>query len=58
MKEDLRLIFRKISPFLNKWTQLPENYQEICEQASIEMDRQDFSAKGTLLTAWGTVSKP
>ncbi|HET8839849.1 MAG TPA: hypothetical protein VFN35_00220 [Ktedonobacteraceae bacterium] len=42
-----------ILPFLNKWIRVPENYQDICQQATREMHRADFVATWHIVTAWG-----
>jgi hypothetical protein len=51
--EDTTLFFRVGLPFLQKWTCVPSNYHEICEQACSEMQQPGFVATMTLLTAWG-----
>jgi ubiquinone/menaquinone biosynthesis C-methylase UbiE len=43
-------------PFLQKWTNIPSDYQEICQQVLEEVQQPDFVATQTLLTAWGTRS--
>ncbi len=45
---------RTFSPFLRKWTSVPDNYDELCQQALNEMRQPDFFAIWPLLTAWGT----
>ena len=50
-------IFRTLRPFLKKWTQVPDNYDEIYQQALREMQQPDFEATGTLLTIWGTIPR-
>jgi ubiquinone/menaquinone biosynthesis C-methylase UbiE len=54
--EDWQHLFRVIVPFLRKWTQLPEDYQDIYQQMLYEMQQPDFVATMRLLTAWGTRS--
>ena len=51
--EDMRLIFRTIVPFLRKWSQVPNDYEAIYQQALAEMQQPDFVATWDLLTAWG-----
>lgn len=51
--EDMRLLFRTITPFLHKWTRVPENYEEIYQQMLTELQQPDFEATGGVLTAWG-----
>lgn len=45
---------RTFLPFLRKWTRIPDNYDELCQQALSEMRQPDFEATWRLLTAWGT----
>ena len=45
---------RTFLPFLRKWTSVPNNYEELCQQALDEMRQPDFVAIWPLLTAWGT----
>jgi ubiquinone/menaquinone biosynthesis C-methylase UbiE len=54
--EDAALWFRVGLPFLQKWTNVPSNYQELCQQALKEMRGPGFIATMTLLTVWGTRS--
>ncbi len=51
--EDMRHAFRTSLPFYRKWSQVPEDYEEICQQALSEMQQPDFAATWRLLTAWG-----
>ena len=51
---DMAIAFRTLLPFFQKWTRVPDDYQEICEQAKHEMQQSDFVATWRLLTAWGT----
>jgi SAM-dependent methyltransferase len=51
--EDMRHAFRTSLPFYRKWSQVPEDYEEICQQALSEMQQPDFVATWRLLTAWG-----
>jgi ubiquinone/menaquinone biosynthesis C-methylase UbiE len=44
---------RTIQPFLRKWVRLPDNYEEICQQALSEMQQPDCVVKWHLLTVWG-----
>ncbi len=53
--EDVRLIYRTIVPFLQKWTRVPDDYQAIYQQALSEMQQPDFVGRVHLLTAWGSV---
>jgi ubiquinone/menaquinone biosynthesis C-methylase UbiE len=40
-------------PFLQKWTRVPSDYQQLYQQALKEMQDPDFVATMTLLTTWG-----
>jgi ubiquinone/menaquinone biosynthesis C-methylase UbiE len=51
--EDMRLIFRTIVPFLRKWSQVPNDYEAIYQQALADMQQPDFVAAAGMLTAWG-----
>jgi len=51
--EDMRLFFRTIVPFLRKWSQVPNDYEAIYQQALAEMQQPDFVAAAGMLTAWG-----
>lgn len=52
--EDTRHLFRTILPFLQKWTRIPENYEDLYQQMLDEMQQPDFTATWRLLTVWGT----
>jgi ubiquinone/menaquinone biosynthesis C-methylase UbiE len=54
--EDVKLIFRTALPFMRKWMRMPDDYEEIYQQALAEMQQPDFEATWTLLTVWGTKS--
>lgn len=51
--EDMRHLFRTLLPFLREWSRVPDDYEDIYQQALREMQRPDFVAIGSLLTAWG-----
>ena len=53
MHEHTRRFYQMASPFLHKWTRVPENYEEILQQAMNEQMQPDFVASWHLLTAWG-----
>ena len=55
-KENVRLMHETITPFVKKWTGLPENFKAIYQQAQIEMEKPDFCATWPHVTVWG--SKP
>ena len=54
--EDMRLAYRTLIPFMQKWIRLPKDYETIYRQAVVEMQQPDFVAKVALLTAWGTTT--
>jgi ubiquinone/menaquinone biosynthesis C-methylase UbiE len=51
--EDMKRGSRTVLPFLRKWIRLPDDYEEVYQQALIEMQQPDFAATWNLLTAWG-----
>jgi ubiquinone/menaquinone biosynthesis C-methylase UbiE len=51
---DMTYLFHVAKPFYQKWTRLPNDYEEIYEQAKKEMRAADFVAVWTFLTVWGT----
>lgn len=51
--EDMRLAFRAIKPFLQKWLRVPDNYDELCREAMSEMSHPGFVATLPLFTVWG-----
>ena len=54
--EDSKLLFRTFVPFIRKWSHLPDDYEILYQQALSEMQRSDFLATWSLLTAWGRIS--
>lgn len=52
--EDMKLLFKTALPFYRKWTQVPDDYEELYQQALREIQHPDFVATVDLLTAWGT----
>jgi len=50
--EETRLVYRTMAPFLRKWTRVPEEYEEIYQQALEEIQQPGFVATWKLLTAW------
>jgi ubiquinone/menaquinone biosynthesis C-methylase UbiE len=54
--ENFRLGYRTVLPFFRRWIRVPDNYEEIYQQALQEMQQPDFVATWNLLTAWGTCS--
>jgi hypothetical protein len=50
--EDMQHVFRTILPFLRQM-RVPEDYEEIYQQALIEMQQPDFIGRWNALTVWG-----
>jgi ubiquinone/menaquinone biosynthesis C-methylase UbiE len=53
--ENIRLIYRNVVPFLRKWTKVPENYDQMYQQAITDIQQPDSVGTWGLLTAWGKV---
>lgn len=53
--QDMSLTFRMILPFLRKWTQVPDDYEQCYQQALEEIQQPDFVAHGQMLTVWGNL---
>jgi len=51
--EDITSTFQTVEPFLRKWIALPEDYEQLCQQAEQEMQQADFVAIWHLITTWG-----
>jgi hypothetical protein len=56
--EDLRLGFRTAAPFIRKWAQLPEPFDELYKQMISETQQPDFTASWDIVTDWGTRRPP
>jgi ubiquinone/menaquinone biosynthesis C-methylase UbiE len=52
--QDVALGFRVAVPFFRKWIHLPNDYEEVYQQALKEVQQPDFVATWTLVTLWGT----
>ncbi|HEY7413833.1 MAG TPA: class I SAM-dependent methyltransferase, partial [Ktedonobacteraceae bacterium] len=52
--DDTRLAYRTWVPFLKKWVRLPDDYEDIHQQALVDMEAPNFVETWKLLTAWGT----
>ncbi len=50
--KDLFLVFRTIKPYLRRYGCEPENYDELCKQATQDIQQPDFTTKSTLVTLW------
>jgi ubiquinone/menaquinone biosynthesis C-methylase UbiE len=55
--KDMELVYRTGQPFLRKWVRLPEDYENLYQQALSEMQQPDFVAKWRMLTVWGNVTR-
>jgi ubiquinone/menaquinone biosynthesis C-methylase UbiE len=53
--DDMKHGMRTGLPFLRKWTQVPEDYEELYQQTLSEMQQADFVATWHVVTAWGSV---
>jgi ubiquinone/menaquinone biosynthesis C-methylase UbiE len=53
LAENMKLGYRTALPFLRKWTRVPDDYEDIYQQALVEMQAPDFVATWEVLTAWG-----
>ena len=54
--DDMSRGFRTGLPFFRKWSQVPDDYEDMYQQALADMQQPDFQVTWTLLTAWGTVA--
>jgi ubiquinone/menaquinone biosynthesis C-methylase UbiE len=52
--ENMRLFLQTSLPFMRKWSRhVPENYDQLYQQALSEMQRPDFAATWGMVTSWG-----
>ncbi len=51
--ENVRIVCRTSVPFMRKWIRLPDDYEDIYQQALVDMLAPDFIATWNFLTAWG-----
>jgi SAM-dependent methyltransferase len=51
--EDTRLLYRTWVPFFKKWIRLPDDYEDIYQQALADIQDSNFVGRSSLLTAWG-----
>jgi hypothetical protein len=58
LADDLRLTFKLLIPFLHKWAQVPDEYEQWMQQAWEEMHQPTFVASGTIVTAWDITTAP
>jgi ubiquinone/menaquinone biosynthesis C-methylase UbiE len=52
--EDQKLGWRTALPFFRRWLEVPEDYEDLGEQALTEMRQPDFVATWEMVTVWGT----
>lgn len=52
--EDVQHMFRILLPFFRKWSHVPDDYEDIYQQALADIQQPGFVATWTLLTVWGT----
>jgi ubiquinone/menaquinone biosynthesis C-methylase UbiE len=52
--ENIKLILQTALPFMRKWSRVPENYEQLVQQALSEIQHPDFLATWGMFTAWGT----
>ncbi len=55
--EDVKHMYRTLLPFIRKWTRVPDDYEQIYQQALTEIQQPDSVTSWNLITAWGTVKK-
>lgn len=51
--ENIKQTFLRARPFLNKWTRLPENYEQLYRQALDDIQQPGFVVTRTVQTVWG-----
>jgi ubiquinone/menaquinone biosynthesis C-methylase UbiE len=54
--EDMQHLFRTLRPFFQKWTRLPEGYDELYQQMLIDMQQPGFKFRWRFVTTWGSVN--
>lgn len=54
--QDMKHVFVTITPFLRKWTRVPDGYMDVYYQAMREMEQPDFVAHMMLKTVWGKLN--
>lgn len=52
--EDMTRLFSVLKPFMQKWTRLPDDYDEIYQRMVQEIHQPSFVGRMHLLTAWGS----
>lgn len=51
--ENAKYLFRTNKPFLQKWTRMPGDYEDLYQQMLVEMEQPDFVASNKAVIAWG-----
>jgi SAM-dependent methyltransferase len=51
-RQDMVHLFHTLRPFLRRYGCEPEDYDDICKQAILDMQQPDFSSTHTLVTIW------
>lgn len=54
--EDMKHLYQTMTPFIRKWSRVPDDYEALTQQALTEIQQPDFEARWTILTAWGNAS--
>jgi ubiquinone/menaquinone biosynthesis C-methylase UbiE len=52
--EDMRYLGRTLLPFFEKWSRVPDDYPQLCQQMLAELQQPDCNATWRLVTVWGT----
>ena len=53
--ENIKQTFLRARPFMNKWIRLPENYEQVYQQALDDIQQPGFVVIRTVQTVWGTI---
>jgi len=56
--EDIKHVFRVSLPYLQKWTRVPDDYEEIYQQMLSETQEPGCVTTIQVVTAWGTKGEP
>ena len=51
--ENVKLVYRVGLPFLKKWIRIPDDYEDIYQQALLDMQTPGFVVTWNQITAWG-----
>jgi hypothetical protein len=55
--KDILRLFHTIRPYLHRYGCEPDDYDAICKQAALDMQRPDFSVKNIMVTMWAVNPK-